>query len=128
MQDQAMTSASKPGDDRQTEDRSRWRALTRDLALQNALRKRTSGVPTYSVPEAAALLSISQEHLYRLVREGGFPAVRMRRSGDQGRYVVPAQAVEKLLRDATAAGSCVDIAEWAKAWSAEPVTTSKAWS
>ena len=90
-----------------------WRAEIRDKALQNALRKRAAGVPTYSVPEAAALLSVSQEHLYRLIRADAFPAVRMRIGGDQGRYVIPAKAVEQLLDTATGTGSQIDVTELA---------------
>jgi len=82
------------------------------------MRKRTAGVPTYSVPEAAALLSISQEYLYRLIQAGGFPAVRMRLGANQGRYVVPAKAVERLLDDAAGASSCVEVAEWTQTWTA----------
>ncbi|MFN2495755.1 MAG: helix-turn-helix transcriptional regulator [Pseudonocardiaceae bacterium] len=73
------------------------------------------------MPEAAALLSISQEYLYRLIQAGGFPAVRMSLRGNQGRYVVPAKAVEKLLDDASAAGSCVELGEWAQRWQADTV-------
>jgi excisionase family DNA binding protein len=91
------------------------------------LRKRAAGVPTYSVPEAAALLSVSQEHLYRLVRADAFPAVRMRLGGDQGRYVVPAKAVEKVLDAATDGGGCIDIAEWAKAWQADLAGRATPW-
>jgi hypothetical protein len=43
------------------------RQTRRERALRSALRKRAAGVPTYTVPEAAALLSVSQEHLYRLI-------------------------------------------------------------
>jgi excisionase family DNA binding protein len=89
-------------------DRVRWRRACRDTTLRNALRKRSDGVPTYSVPEAAALLSVSQEHLYRLIRADAFPAVRMR-LGQQGRYVVPARAVEALLDAATGSGCLVDV-------------------
>jgi excisionase family DNA binding protein len=78
--------------------------------------KRAAGVPTYSVPEAAALLSISQEYLYRLIQGGGFPAVRMRLSGAQGRYVIPAKAVEQLLNAATDAATSVEVSEWAAGW------------
>ncbi|MGI9002071.1 MAG: helix-turn-helix domain-containing protein [Pseudonocardia sp.] len=100
---------------------ARWRVRRRDLALRNALVKRSAGVPTYSVPEAAALMSVSQEHLYRLIHEGGFPAVPMGLSGSrQGRYVVPAQAVERLLTDTTAAGGCVEVAEWTAAGGSAP--------
>lgn len=86
--------------------------------MANALRKRAARVPSYTVPEAAALLSIPQEHLYKLIRADAFPAVRMRTSGDQGRYVVPAKAVERLLDAATDAGGCVDTAEWTGDWNA----------
>ena len=90
-------------------DRVRWRRACRDLTLRNALRKRADGVPTYSVPEAAALLSVSQEHLYRLIRADAFPAVRMRVAREQGRYVVPARAVEALLDAATESSGLVDV-------------------
>ena len=80
------------------------------------MQKRVNGVPTYSVPEAAVLLSISQEYLYRLIQAGGFPAIRMRIGGRQGRYVVPAKAVEKLLDAASEATTCVDAGEWTERW------------
>lgn len=89
-----------------------WRGQLRDRALQNAMLKRASGVPTYSVPEAAALLSVSQEHLYRLIQADAFPAVRMAHSGSHGRYVVPARAVERLLGETDAGGGCVEVSEW----------------
>jgi excisionase family DNA binding protein len=73
--------------------------------------KRSAGVPTYSVAEAAALLSISQEYLYRLIQAGRFPAVRMRLSGSQGRYVVPAASVEQLLTENTDTGGMTDVVE-----------------
>src|SRR6476661_655879 len=89
-------------------DHAKWRNACRNLILQNALRKRSAGVPTYTVPEAAALLSVSQEHLYRLIRAGAFPALRMR-LGQKGRYVVPARAVEALLDAATDANTVIDV-------------------
>ena len=105
--------------------RAQMRSVVRDLALQSALRKRAAGVPSYTIPEAAALCSVSQEHLYRLVRAGAFPAIRMRRGGEQGKYVIPARAVEQLLHDATSAGSCLDIGAWAKSWTASPTRASE---
>lgn len=93
-----------------------WRGTLREQALNSAMRKRAAGVPTYSVPEAAALLSISQEYLYRLIQADGFPAVRMRSAGRQGRYVVPAKAVELLLDVAATNGSCVESADVAEQW------------
>lgn len=95
---------------------SDWRESLRSQALVSAMRKRSAGVPTYSVPEAAALLSVSQEHLYRLIQAGGFPAVRMRAGATQGRYVVPAKAIERLLDGAADAGDCVESADITKQW------------
>jgi excisionase family DNA binding protein len=88
-----------------------WRESLRAQTLRNAMRKRADGVPTYSVPEAAALLSISQEYLYRLIQANGFPAVRMRVGSGQGRYVIPAKAIEQLLDGAAEGGACVESSE-----------------
>src|SRR6478609_8900049 len=95
---------------------AQWRESLRTQALESAMRKRAAGVPTYSVPEAAALLSISQEYLYRLIQSNGFPAVRMRFGAGQGRYVVPAKAIEQLLDGAAAAGACVESAAVTEQW------------
>ena len=108
MRDRATTTPESDPERGPDADRVRWRRACRDLTLRNALRKRADGVPTYSVPEAAALLSVSQEHLYRLIRADAFPAVRMR-LGQQGRYVVPARAVEALLDAATGSGCLIDV-------------------
>ncbi len=80
------------------------RRASRERTLRSALLKRAAGVPTYSVPEAAALLSISHEHLYRLIHANAFPAVPMNDGRARGRYVVPARAVEQILNAATEAG------------------------
>src|SRR3712207_4385753 len=106
-------------DDRVTKS-PKWRESLRAQTLRNAMQKRAEGVPTYSIPEAAALMSISQEYLYRLVQAGGFPAVRMRVGRGQGRYVVPAQAVEALLSGAAEAGACIESADVADRWHRGP--------
>lgn len=107
MSNQAETPSRDPGD-AGGPSADRWRQRLREQALGSALRKREGGVPTYTVSEAAALMSISQEYLYRLIQAGSFPAVRMRLGAKQGRYVVPARAVEQLLNDAAGAGACVE--------------------
>lgn len=99
------------------------REIGREIALRNALRKRASGVPTYTIPEAASLCSVSPEHLYRLVRAGAFPAVRMRRGSEQGRYVIPAKAVEQLLNTATESSEPVEISDWTSSWDASRAQT-----
>jgi predicted DNA-binding transcriptional regulator AlpA len=91
----------------------------RAATLQSALRKRQVGVPTYSVPEVAALLSVSPEHVYRLIKADVFPAVVMAVGGRQGRYVVPAAVVERLLGDVAAGTSLVDVGTWTASYRAE---------
>ncbi|TWD81645.1 excisionase family DNA binding protein [Kribbella amoyensis] len=95
---------------------SRLRQRGRELALESALRKRAAGVPSYTIPEAAALCSVSQEHLYRLVRDNAFPAIRMQRGDGKGRYVIPARAVEQLLQDAASGSGCVEASDWSSTW------------
>ncbi len=80
-------------------------------ALRSALQKRANRVPSLTIPEAAALCSVSREHLYRLVRAGAFPAVRM-----LGKYVIPSAVVEQLFDTATASTEPIDISEWAARW------------
>lgn len=116
MQGQAMTPAGVEDQEVPKVDRAAWRAHGRDVALRNGLRKRSAGVPSYTVPEAAALLSVSAEHMYRLVRVDAFPAVRMSTAGEQGRYVVPASAVDRLLDMAAEVGGCTDSVAWTADW------------
>lgn len=110
MSEQQAASAATTGPAGPARTAPAWREALREQALRNAMRKRADGVPTYTVPEAAALLSISQEYLYRLIKTDAFPAVRMRIGRAQGRFVVPAKAVEQLLEAAAEAGGCVESA------------------
>lgn len=87
------------------------RERRQDRALASALRKQGAGVPTYTVHEAAALLSISAEHLYRLIRADAFPALRMRTGAEHGRYIIPAQAVRQLLAEASAFDGRVEVGD-----------------
>jgi excisionase family DNA binding protein len=62
----------------------------------------------YTVREAARILRVGPSTLYRAIREGAFPAVRLRT-----RYVIPAVALERLLAEATESGTVVDPARMA---------------
>ena len=62
----------------------------------------------YTVREAARIMRCNPSTLYRAIREGAFPAVRIRT-----RYVVPAAAVEKLATEAADTNGCVDVARMA---------------
>jgi excisionase family DNA binding protein len=60
----------------------------------------------YSVKEAAGLLGVSPGTLYREIREGRFPKVKVR-----GRYVIPASALDVLEHAAIAAVAAPDV-DW----------------
>ena len=62
----------------------------------------------YSVAEAAKIVGAAPVTLYRAIRAGEFPAVRIR-----GRLIVPARALDAMVSTAIAESSLVDAAEWA---------------
>ncbi len=55
----------------------------------------------FTVTEAAGLLGLSEPTLYRAIRAGEFPAIKVR-----GRYVVPAKAIDAM--EASAMGVTVE--------------------
>jgi excisionase family DNA binding protein len=61
-----------------------------------------------SVSEAADVFQVDPMTVYRAIRAGEFPAVKLR-----GRYLVPAKAIEEMIDAAVTTGSVVDVAEWA---------------
>jgi excisionase family DNA binding protein len=61
----------------------------------------------YSVAEAARILGAAPVTLYRAIRAGEFPAVRIR-----GRLIVPASALEAMSATTVSSGALVDAAEW----------------
>ena len=63
-----------------------------------------------SIAEMARELGMSQMTLYRVIRAGEFPAVRIGR-----RLFVPAQVLDQLAESALATGREVSAAEWAEA-------------
>src|SRR5258708_33304369 len=67
--------------------------------------------PFLTVKEAARQLRLDESTLYRHLREGRFPGVKV-----GGRYLVPAALIEELAADAMDAGHCVDVDEWAARW------------
>ena len=60
-----------------------------------------------SVAEQAAELGISEVTLYRAIKAGEFPAVRIR-----GRLIIPAGAVTAMADAALSSGIAVDAANW----------------
>ena len=60
-----------------------------------------------SVAEAAQTLRMSEMTLYRAIKAGEFPAVRIR-----GRLIVPARALEQLAETAMVQNGLVDASVW----------------
>jgi predicted DNA-binding transcriptional regulator AlpA len=60
-----------------------------------------------SVPDTAEILGMSEVTLYRAIREGQFPAIKVR-----GRYVVPSRVLDDMESAAIASGSVVDAADY----------------
>jgi excisionase family DNA binding protein len=60
----------------------------------------------YTVREAAKVLRCDPSTLYRAIREDTFPAIRIRT-----RYIVPAEVVNQMIRDAAETGACIDVAK-----------------
>lgn len=61
----------------------------------------------YTVSQAARLLGTAEMTLYRAIRDGEFPAVRIR-----GRIIVPVAAIERMVNDALETGAMVDAADY----------------
>lgn len=57
----------------------------------------------YTVKEASKILRIGASTLYRIIREGDFPAVRLR-----SRYVIPAAVLDRLMAEVAETGGLVD--------------------
>jgi excisionase family DNA binding protein len=66
------------------------------------------------VREAAEIMRMDDSTLYRHLRGGRFPAVKV-----GGRYLVPAAAVEQMAEEAVVSGRCIVVEQWAVRWREE---------
>ena len=63
--------------------------------------------PTFhTVHEAARILRVDAATIYRSIRAGSFPAIRIR-----SRYVIPAAALREVAAKAVSSGTCVDLTD-----------------
>ena len=72
----------------------------------------------YSAAEIAKMMRIDESTLYRHLRNGTFPALKI-----GGRYVVPHAVLESLISDVLATGQCVDVNDWTARWRADQAAT-----
>jgi hypothetical protein len=73
---------------------------------------RTASRPAfYTAAETAEIVRLDESTLYRHLRNGTFPGVKI-----GGRYVVPAAVIERLVDDVLRTGRCVDLGGWTEQW------------
>jgi hypothetical protein len=70
----------------------------------------------YTAAETAEILRLDESTLYRHLRNGTFPGLKI-----GGRYVVPGAVIERLVDDVLATGRCVDLGGWTQQWRHEQV-------
>ncbi len=74
----------------------------------------------YTAAETSQILRLDESTLYRHLRHGTFPGVKI-----GGRYVVPRAVLERLIADVIATGRCVDLRVWTEHWRAEQETAAQ---
>jgi excisionase family DNA binding protein len=65
----------------------------------------------YTATETAEILRLDESTLYRHLRNGTFPGLKI-----GGRYVVPGAVLDHLIADVLATGRCVDLGGWTEQW------------
>lgn len=83
-------------------------------------RRPAQPVQRLSVPlaEAAEMIGVSYNTLWRAVRDHQFPGVKIR-----DRIVIPIKAIERIFEDATTSGQLIDAAQWTADWTATHTPT-----
>lgn len=65
----------------------------------------------YTAAETAEILRLDESTLYRHLRSGTFPGLKI-----GGRYVVPGAVIERLVDDVLVTGRCIDLSAWTQQW------------
>lgn len=81
-----------------------------------AVERSASRPAFYTASETAAMLRLDESTLYRHLRRGSFPGLKI-----GGRYVVPGAVLERLVADVLTTGRCVDLESWTEQWRQEQV-------
>lgn len=70
----------------------------------------------YTASETAEILRLDESTLYRHLRGGTFPGLKI-----GGRYVVPGAVLDRLIADVLETGRCVDLNDWTQQWRSDQV-------
>ena len=71
----------------------------------------------FTATEVARLFRLDESTLYRHLRAGNFPGLKI-----GGRYVVPRAVVDRLVADVLHTGRCVDLGSWTERWRERSIT------
>src|SRR3954452_22743741 len=63
----------------------------------------------YTAAETAEILRLDESTLYRHLRNGTFPGIKI-----GGRYVLPGAVIDHLVEDVLVTGRCVDLGVWTR--------------
>lgn len=75
-----------------------------------------SGPAFYTASETARFLRLDESTLYRHLRNGTFPGLKI-----GGRYVVPGAVLDRLIADVLVTGRCLDLGDWTSQWRDEQI-------
>lgn len=75
----------------------------------------------FTAAEVARLFRLDESTLYRHLRAGKFPGLKI-----GGRYVIPRAVVDRLVADILHTGRCVDLGSWTERWRDRPTTPADA--
>jgi predicted DNA-binding transcriptional regulator AlpA len=80
-------------------------------AISDQSRSESARPAFYTASETAEILRLDESTLYRHLRKGTFPGLKI-----GGRYVVPGVVLERLIADVLMTGRCVDTSGWTEQW------------
>lgn len=86
--------------------------MTNDRPDQQAVKRPSF----YTAAETAEILRLDESTLYRHLRNGTFPGLKI-----GGRYVVPSAVLDRLVDDVLVTGRCVDLGGWTEQWRHEQI-------
>ena len=70
----------------------------------------------FTAAETAKMLRLDESTLYRHLRSGTFPGLKI-----GGRYVVPSAVLDRLVADVLKTGRCIDLGDWTETWRHEQI-------
>ena len=90
---------------------ARTRVKEHDVTRESDQERPAREPAFYTAAETAQILRLDESTLYRHLRRGTFPGLKI-----GGRYVVPRAVLDRLVADVLQTGRCVQLREWTEQW------------